>query len=162
MICLRCLAQSPAAKLPLRPLRNLRVQRNSITSCKTSSSRSFTHATARSNAAQPFVTPAAASPTARDAAADSISAVGGKKKDKAQVTVQSSVPAGTILKGLNFHKDKQDPIAMEDSEYPDWLWNVLKEVRTAGGAKEQKAEAAKGSFLSSSFILHRLHTYLRS
>ncbi|KAK1035729.1 hypothetical protein LTR33_016434, partial [Friedmanniomyces endolithicus] len=46
----------------------------------------------------------------------------------------SSVPAGTVLKGLNFMKNKQDPVAMEDHEYPDWLWNVLaeKESQAAG------------------------------
>jgi len=35
------------------------------------------------------------------------------------------VPAGTVLKGLNFVKGKMDPIALEDAEYPDWLWGVL-------------------------------------
>jgi large subunit ribosomal protein L54 len=134
MICLRCLTQSSGTKLPLRPLRNLRVQpkSNSIIS------RSFTHATARPNAAQPFTTPVAASPTARDAAPESL-----PSKKKEVVAVRSSVPAGTVLKGLNFHKDKSDPIAMEDSEYPDWLWKTLTEVRTAGGLKEVKAESAK-------------------
>ena len=41
--------------------------------------------------------------------------------------MQSSVAAGTVLKGLNFMKNQQDPIAMEDSEYPSWLWQVLNE-----------------------------------
>jgi large subunit ribosomal protein L54 len=35
------------------------------------------------------------------------------------------VPAGTVLKGLNFYKDKQDPVALADEEYPAWLWRVL-------------------------------------
>ena len=30
-----------------------------------------------------------------------------------------------MLKGLNFYKDKQDPVAMADEEYPAWLWRVL-------------------------------------
>ena len=30
-----------------------------------------------------------------------------------------------MLKGLNFYKDKQDPVAMADEEYPAWLWGVL-------------------------------------
>ncbi|KAK1064609.1 hypothetical protein LTR74_008611 [Friedmanniomyces endolithicus] len=67
----------------------------------------------------------------------------------------SSVPAGTVLKGLNFMKNKQDPIAMEDHEYPDWLWNVLaeKESQAAGTgvnegdlfakSKKQRQKAAK-------------------
>lgn len=38
----------------------------------------------------------------------------------------SSTPAGTPLKGINFLKNQTDPVAMEDSEYPSWLWEVLK------------------------------------
>jgi large subunit ribosomal protein L54 len=41
------------------------------------------------------------------------------------------------LKGLNFYKNKQDPIAMEDHEYPDWLWRALdkkSDDATAGAA----------------------------
>ena len=37
----------------------------------------------------------------------------------------SSVPAGAILKGLNFYKNGADPIALPDDEYPDWLWEIL-------------------------------------
>lgn len=48
-------------------------------------------------------------------------------QSKKPAVVQSSVPAGTVLKGLNFMKNKQDPVAMEDHEYPAWLWNVLAE-----------------------------------
>jgi large subunit ribosomal protein L54 len=41
----------------------------------------------------------------------------------------SSVPAGTPLKGLNFIKGKTDPVAMEDSEYPEWLWRILEDKK---------------------------------
>jgi large subunit ribosomal protein L54 len=44
------------------------------------------------------------------------------------------VPAGTPLKGLNFLKNTQDPVALEDHEYPAWLWEIL-------GNKEKKAGA---------------------
>ncbi|KAK2855727.1 hypothetical protein FQN49_004903 [Arthroderma sp. PD_2] len=37
----------------------------------------------------------------------------------------SSVPAGVPLVGLNYEKSKKDPIALEDHEYPDWLWTLL-------------------------------------
>ncbi|KAI4193521.1 MAG: hypothetical protein LQ350_008272, partial [Teloschistes chrysophthalmus] len=33
--------------------------------------------------------------------------------------------AGTPLKGLNFVKGKEMPLAREDGEYPDWLWGLL-------------------------------------
>ncbi|KAF3481950.1 uncharacterized protein GIQ15_04709 [Arthroderma uncinatum] len=44
---------------------------------------------------------------------------------KARPKVVSATPAGTKLEGLNYEKNKQDPIAMEDHEYPDWLWTLL-------------------------------------
>ncbi|CAJ0627069.1 861_t:CDS:10 [Entrophospora sp. SA101] len=40
---------------------------------------------------------------------------------------ESSVPAGMIIKGLNFYKDGSDPITKLDNEYPDWLWELLDE-----------------------------------
>jgi large subunit ribosomal protein L54 len=48
------------------------------------------------------------------------------------------VPAGTVLKGLNFYKDKQDPVAMADEEYPAWLWSVLD--KTSGDAAGVKVD----------------------
>lgn len=51
------------------------------------------------------------------------------------------MPAGTVLKGLNFYKDKQDPVAMADEEYPDWLWSILdKSGGDASGAKVDEGD----------------------
>lgn len=70
------------------------------------------------SAAQPFSTPL----TPAQGVADLPNpAESGKQAAK----VQSSVPAGTVLKGLNFMKNKQDPVALADHEYPPWLWTVL-------------------------------------
>ena len=33
--------------------------------------------------------------------------------------------AGVRLKGLDFIKGKDAPVAKEDSEYPEWLWHLL-------------------------------------
>jgi hypothetical protein len=53
----------------------------------------------------------------------------------------SSVPAGTVLKGLNFYKDKQDPVALADEEYPAWLWRVLdKTSGEVGGVKVDEGD----------------------
>lgn len=82
-------------------------------------------------AAQPFSTPLTPSPANQDLPIPS-----GKH---APIVVKSSVPAGTVLKGLNFIKGKQDPVALADSEYPSWLWGVLSEGEAkdaAGGADE--------------------------
>jgi large subunit ribosomal protein L54 len=57
-------------------------------------------------------------------------------KKKVTPLVKSSIAAGTPLKGLNFEKNKQDPVALPDDEYPEWLWTILtrqeKNVEGAG------------------------------
>jgi large subunit ribosomal protein L54 len=40
---------------------------------------------------------------------------------------------GTPLKGLNFEKNKQDPVALADDEYPAWLWTILERQEGAKG-----------------------------
>ncbi|RCK60667.1 54S ribosomal protein L37, mitochondrial [Candida viswanathii] len=37
---------------------------------------------------------------------------------------KSSCPAGTVL-NLKVFKKGDEPVAKEDSEYPDWLWDML-------------------------------------
>ncbi|KAL4901309.1 hypothetical protein BDW74DRAFT_160200 [Aspergillus multicolor] len=48
----------------------------------------------------------------------------------------SSCAAGTPLVGLNYFKNKPDVVALEDSEYPEWLWSLLdssgKEAKKGG------------------------------
>ena len=39
-------------------------------------------------------------------------------------TSKSSCPAGTVL-NLKVFKKGDDPVAKEDSEYPEWLWTML-------------------------------------
>ncbi|KAK9466110.1 mitochondrial ribosomal protein L37-domain-containing protein [Lipomyces arxii] len=38
---------------------------------------------------------------------------------------RSSVPQGVRLRGCNILKSGQDPVALADEEYPDWLWDLL-------------------------------------
>ncbi|KAA8645892.1 hypothetical protein EYZ11_002034 [Aspergillus tanneri] len=49
--------------------------------------------------------------------------------------VKSSCAAGDKLHGLNYFKNKPDVLALEDSEYPDWLWKLLD-----GADKKSKSE----------------------
>ena len=35
------------------------------------------------------------------------------------------IPAGTPLKGLNYIKGREDPVALSEEEYPEWLWKCL-------------------------------------
>lgn len=44
----------------------------------------------------------------------------------------SSVPAGTPLKGVRIIKGVEDPVAKEDSEYPEWLWSLADEDMGVG------------------------------
>ena len=37
----------------------------------------------------------------------------------------SSVPKGTVLQGLNIYRDQKAPVALDDAEYPPWLWTLL-------------------------------------
>lgn len=49
--------------------------------------------------------------------------------------LKSGTPTGTILKNINFYKNKSDPVALDDSEYPDWLWTLLDQrAATSAGA----------------------------
>jgi len=84
------------------------------------------------SAAQPFSEPLtpAASPDLKATAAEAA-------KKKAAPLVKSSIPAGQPLKGLNFLKDRQDPVALADDEYPSWLWTIL-------DRQEKKADAGAG------------------
>lgn len=60
----------------------------------------------------------------------------------------SSCPAGTKLNGLNYFKNKPDVFAKEDSEYPNWLWNLL-------GDSSKDAKTKKGGVDPSSKISPR-------
>jgi large subunit ribosomal protein L54 len=79
------------------------------------------------SAAQPFSAPL--TPTPSPALEKTAAKVAEKK---AAPLVKSSVPAGTPLKGLNFEKAKQDPVAKADDEYPSWLWTILQRQEDKG------------------------------
>lgn len=110
MICRRCLLRtSRTSRIPPPPRRYL-TQSSSVESPATSPE--------PSNATKPFTTPISISPIGHGLKPNS---------DKTESPlVLSSVSAGTPLKGLNYVKSKTDPVAMEDSEYPPWLWDILK------------------------------------
>ncbi|GIJ87431.1 hypothetical protein Asppvi_006337 [Aspergillus pseudoviridinutans] len=55
----------------------------------------------------------------------------------------SIAPAGTKLNGLNYFKNKPDVFALEDSEYPEWLWTLLED-----GSKAKKEGGVDPSTLN--------------
>ncbi|KAJ9122331.1 hypothetical protein QFC22_001752 [Naganishia vaughanmartiniae] len=55
----------------------------------------------------------------------------------------SQIKPGTVLKDLSILKDKPDPIALPDEEYPAWLWTLTDEYQ-AGSKQQQRVTAEKG------------------
>lgn len=46
------------------------------------------------------------------------------------------------MEGLSVLKDKEDPVAMADDKYPEWLWTILDEpvAKTKEGEFDFQAE----------------------
>lgn len=57
---------------------------------------------------------------------------------KPKITVVSGTMAGTPLKNINYLKGKSDPVALEDSEYPEWLWSLLDKKTTVDGLEGEE------------------------
>lgn len=144
MICQRCLLRASVRVRNDSALRSREIISNGIRAREFSTIPARCQAvspTAGTNAIPSREPPAATSTSAAQPFSTlltpSTSAAGVKSGKGAAppIAVVSSVPAGTPLKGLNLFKNKSDPVAMEDSEYPSWLWTTL-------GAKKEKGAAA--------------------
>ncbi|EME50146.1 hypothetical protein DOTSEDRAFT_121327 [Dothistroma septosporum NZE10] len=149
MICRKCaqrLARRDASIVTSRTFAQTTSQRAQAVTAQTTTATNprpnDRPAATSTSAAQPFSTPLTPSP-------DSLNLPINKDVDKSKqpLKIQSSVPAGTILKGLNFMKNKQDPVALEDSEYPPWLWTVLNK---SGAAESGQGQDAEGDLFSKS------------
>ncbi|PSS25338.1 hypothetical protein M430DRAFT_47813 [Amorphotheca resinae ATCC 22711] len=103
MICRQCLRRASALRVQYKPLRF-------ISSTPTPSSAAAATST---GVAQPFSNPLEPSGTTQ------------RPKARSTPLPVSSVPAGTPLKGLNYIKGRDDPVALEEHEYPEWLWTCL-------------------------------------
>ncbi|KIW86626.1 uncharacterized protein Z519_12751 [Cladophialophora bantiana CBS 173.52] len=51
------------------------------------------------------------------------------KDSKGSSRPKSSVPGGKELRGLGYTKAKPKVLALEDDEYPEWLWGLLDQTR---------------------------------
>jgi large subunit ribosomal protein L54 len=101
-------------------------------------------------------TPAPAAPpaaTATDAAAPQFSnplaGTSSPSKPRPAGLPVSSAPAGTQLKGINYLKNAEDPVALPEEEYPEWLWRCL------DAKKDDNAGAAAAG---DEFCMHPLST----
>ncbi|OWT36652.1 large subunit ribosomal protein L37 [Cryptococcus neoformans] len=70
------------------------------------------------------------------AASFSSSSACASPKTKPGRAVVSSCPAGTPLANLSVLKDKPDPVALPDDQYPAWLWTLLEDTSKAHKAEE--------------------------
>ncbi|KAI2470049.1 mitochondrial ribosomal protein L37-domain-containing protein [Annulohypoxylon bovei var. microspora] len=120
MICQRCLHCASVLKprIPVRP-RAAFVRPISSTLARRSSPAAPSPPPPSASASEPpvFGTPLA------DTAADE------------EKPTLSACPEGTILTGLNYFKNRTDPVAMADDAYPSWLWTCI---------RTQKKEEATG------------------
>lgn len=125
MICRSCLRRASALRINRisHPIRNLSTTLHRLTPETTSlpETRTTPAAATSTGLAQPFSNPLTPSP-------------GAAVKAKAKLVIPDSIaPAGTPLTGLNYLKGRDDPLALEESEYPEWLWRVLDKQADASG-----------------------------
>ncbi|TFA98480.1 hypothetical protein CCMA1212_009684 [Trichoderma ghanense] len=58
------------------------------------------------------------------------------KPSSTTTSSRSICPEGTVLTGLNYTKGGQDPVALKDEEYPEWLWSCLDVMKKADAADD--------------------------
>ncbi|KAI1862286.1 hypothetical protein JX265_005567 [Neoarthrinium moseri] len=117
MICRSCLSR---ASVLARPLAQSLAQRTPAAVSTPFLRPLSTTLRVRNAAAAPAATPAEPS----DAAPALSTPLGDSAAAEAK-PVLSSCPEGTILTGLNYFKNKTDPVALADDAYPTWLWSCL-------------------------------------
>jgi large subunit ribosomal protein L54 len=72
-----------------------------------------------------------------------------KSKLKAATLPVSISPAGTPLKGLNFLKGREDPLALPEEDYPEWLWKILE----SGKKRSEEGKEEVGDEFCMSLLL---------
>ena len=134
MICRRCLLRLTARRNGTTPTTR------TLTQSSGQSAQVVTANTTTATNPRPHDRPAATSTSAAQPfSAGSIPGVEpeAQRSHGKKERVKSSVAAGTVLKGLNFMKNAQDPVALEDEEYPEWLWSALERKKMEGGKEEE-------------------------
>ncbi|POS86686.1 hypothetical protein EPUL_001837, partial [Erysiphe pulchra] len=53
---------------------------------------------------------------------------------------ESISPAGTVLRGLNYVKGRDDPISLKEEEYPPWLWGLLDKKNTDSSSSNDESD----------------------
>ena len=123
MICERCIHR--LSLLPINPSPIIRSFSSSLRRKYPSDPPPATSTSAAQLFSTPFTPSPSKTPTLQP---------GSTSKPQEPATI-SKVPAGTPLKGLGYIKGQEAPLAKEDSEYPSWLWGLLRD-ETSGGDVE--------------------------
>ncbi|KAI0460157.1 mitochondrial ribosomal protein L37-domain-containing protein [Xylaria acuta] len=138
MICRRCLQRASALRTTPRAAPSTSIGGWSL-SIRNSSRPISSTATRPSAAAAPATATATATttiPPLSTPLADSEGAAAAAAKESL-----SSCPEGTILTGLNYFKNKTDPVALADDGYPEWLWKCLEvQQRTDEGEADDAGD----------------------
>ncbi|KAI4100667.1 MAG: hypothetical protein L6R37_005330 [Teloschistes peruensis] len=153
MICTRCLLFPCSSPLSSTLPQHLAQKTTRRLASSTTTTTTIANPATSTSAAQPFSTPLTPSPSSPKSPDSSPSATPSPspptsaQSQKTQPPPRSTMKAGTPLKGLNFVKGKEMPLAREDGEYPDWLWGLLEGGKFAKSAKQRKlaARAARRS-----------------
>ncbi|CAG8959919.1 hypothetical protein HYFRA_00012636 [Hymenoscyphus fraxineus] len=97
--------------------------------------------TSTSSTPAPSTPPSPSPPTLTTPLPNPLSASLGTPKSKPKTTVLpiSSAPAGKILKGINYIQGRDDPVALKEEEYPEWLWRILDAKKDVDGKGEEEA-----------------------
>ncbi|KAI1093571.1 mitochondrial ribosomal protein L37-domain-containing protein [Rostrohypoxylon terebratum] len=135
MICKRCLQRASAlsSRIPLRTSRAVRPFSTTLTQ------RSPPAADSPSSTPKPSSEPPVLTTPLADSAAN---------EPKPRI---SACPEGTILTGINYFKNREDPVALADDAYPSWLWTCIETEK-----KEEEEVEDEGDEFSKSKKQRRL------
>jgi large subunit ribosomal protein L54 len=128
MICRQCLRRASALRPQFRITRPI--------------------STTPAATAPPAATPANAAPQF----SNPLAGTSARPKPRPAALPVSSAPAGTPLKGINYLKNAEDPVALEEHEYPEWLWRCLDSKTDDSG----KGNAAGDEFCTSPSLIFQL------
>ncbi|CZT07202.1 related to mitochondrial ribosomal protein L37p [Rhynchosporium agropyri] len=136
MICTRCIRAS--LRLPSKPSSIRLVSHSRALLLEATPPTSSPAVQSQPSLAQPFSTPLT-SPSDKPAPVPT---------SASKPTIVSSCTAGTPLRGLNYMKGRDDPVALAEDEYPEWLWRFLdKKVEEGEGGEGTGDEFSKSAKL---------------
>ncbi|KAK4101644.1 hypothetical protein N658DRAFT_523742 [Parathielavia hyrcaniae] len=136
MICRACLRQ---AGLPsTRQITAQPLTRKPAAAARYFSTTLTTRNAAPSPAAAALATASASAPVADEPATPDLTPLMPPPADAKAASLSSCTP-GTLLNGLNYFKNKTDPVALPDEAYPSWLWKCLEVQKKADAATDADA-----------------------